>query len=82
MAKRTTSKRSTRYGRAEKQGEKVRVKETAATVPVKPTRAPRPGPTDPAAIDRRRQIVGTDEHQNCESSNRTAPNRPSTRPRR
>jgi hypothetical protein len=66
MARRTTSKsatskRATRYGRAEKRDEKVRVKETERTVPVKPVRAPRPGPTNPAAIDRRRQIVGTDE---------------------
>ena len=60
MAKRTTTaKRSTRFGRADRGDEKV--KETERTVPVKPVRAPRPGPTNPAAIDRRRQIVGTDE---------------------
>jgi hypothetical protein len=62
MAKRTTTaKRSTRFGRADRGDEKVKVKETERTVPVKPVRAPRPGPTNPAAIDRRRQIVGTDE---------------------
>jgi len=62
MAKRpTTAKRSTRFGRADRGDEKVKVKETERTVPVKPVRAPRPGPTNPAAIDRRRQIVGTDE---------------------
>lgn len=64
MAKRTASKRATRYGRAERRDEKVRVKETDRTLPVKPVRAPRPGPTNPAAIDRRRQIVGTDEPKN------------------
>src|SRR3954465_3138963 len=44
-------------------GEK-RVKETNATVPVAPARRRRgthDGPTDPAAIDRRKQFSGTDE---------------------
>lgn len=44
-------------------GEK-RVKETNASVPVAPARRARgrhDGPTDPAAIDRRRQVIGTDE---------------------
>jgi hypothetical protein len=44
-------------------GEK-RVKETNATVPVAPARrkpGTHAGPTDPAAIDRRRQFSGTDE---------------------
>ena len=44
-------------------GEK-RVKETDASVPVAPPRRRRgthDGPTDPAAIDRRKQFSGTDE---------------------
>jgi hypothetical protein len=44
-------------------GEK-RVKQTNATVPVAPARRRRgthDGPTDPAALDRRKQFTGTDE---------------------
>jgi hypothetical protein len=44
-------------------GEK-RVKETHASVPVAPARRLRgrhDGPTDPAAVDRRKQFSGTDE---------------------
>ena len=44
-------------------GEK-RVRETAATVPVGPARRKRgmhDGPTDPVAVDRRKQFSGTDE---------------------
>jgi hypothetical protein len=44
-------------------GEK-RVKETDATIPVGPARRKRgehDGPTSPAAIDRRKQVTGTDE---------------------
>ena len=48
-------------------GEK-RVKRTkAATLPVGPSRRARgthDGPTDPAAVDRRKQITGTDELRN------------------
>ena len=44
-------------------GEK-RVKKTRASIPVGPARRKRgthDGPTDPAAVDRRRQVTGTDE---------------------
>jgi hypothetical protein len=44
-------------------GEK-RVKRTGASIPLGPARRQRgthDGPTDPAAVDRRRQITGTDE---------------------
>jgi len=41
-------------------GEKV-VKETDRAVPVKPERGQRPVPTVAAAVDRRKQFVGTDE---------------------
>jgi hypothetical protein len=42
-------------------GEKS-VRSTSKAVPVKRTRrAGEEGPTDPAAVDRRRQIVGTDD---------------------
>jgi hypothetical protein len=46
----------------EKQDEK-KVKETDKTIAVKPLRAPKTGqgPTNPAAIDRRKQFSGTDE---------------------
>jgi hypothetical protein len=47
-------------------GEK-RVKRTNATVPVGPAKRRRgahDGPTDPAAIDRRKQFSGTDEPAN------------------
>jgi hypothetical protein len=41
-------------------GEKA-VRGTVKTVSVKPVRETPGGPPDPAAIDRRRQIVGTDD---------------------
>lgn len=43
-----------------RRGEKV-IKETDRAVPVKPERGQRPGPTVVQAVDRRKQIVGTDE---------------------
>ena len=50
-------------------GEK-QVKETDATVPLAPPRRRRgthDGPTDPAAIDRRKQFSGTDEPADAKS---------------
>jgi hypothetical protein len=54
-------------------GEK-RVKKTKATVPVGPAlrrRGTHDGPTDPAAIDRRKQFSGTDEPADPKSGKST-----------
>lgn len=42
------------------------VRETDQTVPVKPVKASKvaESPTDPAAVDRRKQFSGTDQHAN------------------
>ena len=56
-------------------GEK-RVKKTAATVPVGPARRARgthDGPTDPAAVDRRVQVTGTDELRDPKTGKRPRP---------
>ena len=63
-----TNKRTTTVTRSTAKAPSIRgekrVKETEASVPVAPARRPRgrhDGPTNPAAVDRRRQVTGTDE---------------------
>jgi hypothetical protein len=56
------SKRTSKpAGKIARRNEDVRVGETDEALPLKPEPRTQPGPTQPAAIDRRKQVVGTDE---------------------